>query len=484
MRYAAVIKLLGVLLMLFSLSMIPPMIVAMIYHELSFYSFVASFFMTLAVGFCLWVPFSRSNVEMKNRDGFLVVVLFWIVLSLFGALPFYLNLFHEIDFTESFFESVSGLTTTGASILSNLDTMPRALLYYRQQLQLLGGMGIIILALAIMPMLGMGGLRLYRAEAVGPFKNDKLKPRLAETAKALWYIYVGLTVICIICYWLAGMTVFDAIGEGFSTVATGGFTMHDQSFAYYHSMPINIIAMVFMLISAFRYSLHFNFIWHRDLSIYFKDPELKAYLKLIAISIVVTMIILFMHHFYKNDYGRVIMQSFFTIISTATTTGLSLTDFVSWPTFLPFLIMFLAIIGGCGGSTAGGIKIVRMLLLKEQGKREMRKLIHPNIVMAIKLGNQVLPENIIQGIWGFFAMYIVLFVVMLLLLLATGVDPTTAFGSLAACISNTGQSIGLTGGGFALLPDSSKWILIFAMIAGRLEIFTLIVLFLPEFWRK
>jgi trk system potassium uptake protein TrkH len=484
MRYAAVIKLLGVLLMLFSLSMIPPMVVAMIYHESDFYIFVWSFFLTLLVGFCLWVPFSRSETEMKNRDGFLVVVLFWVVLSLFGSIPFYLNLFHQINFTEAFFEATSGLTTTGATVLSNLDGMPRALLYYRQQLELLGGMGIIVLALAIMPILGLGGISLYRAEAVGPFKNDKLKPRLAETAKALWYIYVGLTAICIICYWVAGMSVFDAIGEGYATVATGGFSVHDQSLAFYHSVPIDVIAMIFMLLSALRYSLHFSFIWNRSISIYFKDPELKAYIKLIVVAIIVTMIILYAHHFYQAQKQSIPLQAIFTVISTATTTGLSLTDFVTWPTFLPFLIMFLALIGGCGGSTAGGIKVARTLLLKEQGKREIRKLIHPNLVMAIKLGNSVLPESIIQGIWGFFAIYIVLFVVMLLLLLATGVDPTTAFGALAACISNTGQSIGLTGGGYALLPTSSKWILIFAMLAGRLEIFTIVVLFIPSFWRK
>ena len=484
MRYAAVIKLLGVLLMLFSLSMIPPMVVSIVYHEAVFNSFVAGFFLTLIFGFCLWVPFSRTAPEMRNRDGFLVVVLFWVVLSLFGAIPFYFNLFHQIDFTEAFFESVSGLTTTGASILNNLDNMSRALLYYRQQLQLLGGMGIIVLAIAIMPMLGMGGMTLYRAEAAGPFKNDKVKPRLAETAKALWYIYVGLTIVCILSFWLAGMNLFDAVGEAYGTISTGGFNMHDQSFAFYHSNPIDIIGMVFMLLGAFQFSLHFNFIWHRDLGIYFKDPEVRGYMKLLAVGVILVLLILYLHHFYQRPHSHIIMDSFFTVISVATTTGSSLTDFVSWPTFLPFMIMFLALIGGCGGSTSGGIKVVRVMLLKEQGKREIRRLVHPNLVMSIKLGDQVVPENIIQGIWGFFAIYIALFVVLLLLLLATGLDPTTSFGALSACISDAGQSIGLTGGGYALLPDSSKWILIFAMLAGRLEIFTLIVIFIPSFWRK
>ena len=484
MRYAAVIKLLGLLLMLFSLSMIPPQVVALIYHENDFTSFVIAFFVTLIIGFALWLPFSRSENEVKSRDGFLVVVLFWLVLSLFGAIPIYLNLFHKIDFTDAFFESASGLTTTGATVLTGLDHLPRALLYYRQQLQLLGGMGIIVLALAVMPMLGVGGMNLYRAEVTGPFKNEKLRPRMAETAKALWYIYVGLVVICMLCYWASGMTFFNALGESYATVATGGFTMHDGSFAYYHSTLIDIIAMIFMFIGAINFSLHFSFLWNRDILVYFRDTELKVFLKLIIVSIILTCVILYLHHFYWEHHGQILLHAAFTVISVATTTGLSTTNFVSWPTFLPFLILFLALIGGCGGSTAGGIKVIRCILLREQGIRELRKLIHPNLIMSIKVGDQAQPEAIIQAIWGFFAIYILLFITLLLMLLATGLDPTTAFGALAACISNAGQSIGLAGSGYSLLPDSSKWLLIFAMFAGRLEIFTLVVLFMPSFWRR
>ncbi len=487
MRYAAVIKLLGILLMLFSLSMIPPQIVALIYNERAFDSFVFGFFLTLVIGFSMWLPFLKTNDELRPRDGFLVVVLFWVVLSLFGSIPLYLNLSTQVDFTETFFESVSGLTTTGATILTNLDQLPRSILYYRQQLHFLGGMGIIVLALAVMPMLGMGsGLRLYMAEATGPLKNDRLTPRLAETAKALWYIYVGIIVICTLIYWLLGMTIFDAVGEAFSTVSTGGFAMHDQSFAYYNSYAIDIVAMIFMIIGAISFTLHFSFIWHRDFKIYFKDAELRAYIKLIMIAILVTAFILYLHNFFPNHIGILWLHTAFTIISTATTTGftISTTNFFSWPNFLPFLVMFLALIGGCGGSTAGGVKIIRVLLFKEQGQREMRKLIHPNSVSVIKLGNIALPESLVQSIWGFFAIYLLLFVILLLILLGTGIDPTTAFGALAACISNSGQSIGLAGSGYSLLPDPSKWVLIFAMIAGRLEIFTLVVLFMPSFWKK
>ena len=369
-------------------------------------------------------------------------------------------------------------------MLLELYQLPKSLLYYRQQLHLLGGMGIIVLALAVMPMLGMSNMGLYRAEVTGPFKNDKLRPRLAETAKALWYLYVGITALCAISYWLAGMSIFDAIGEAYSTVSTGGFAMHDDSFAYYHSTMINCIAMFFMIFSATNFTLHFNFVWNRDLGVYARDPEVRGFLKLLIVSIVIVGTILFLHHYYTLQAPARLLDAMFSIVSVATTTGFQTINYVSWPTFLPFLVMALALVGGCGGSTAGGIKVARALLLGEQGKREVMRLIHPNLVRSIKLGNQVIQENVIQAIWGFFAIYMSLFLVLLILLLATGIDPTTAFGALSACISNAGQSIGLAGSGFVLLPDSSKWILIFAMFAGRLEIFTLIVILTPAYWRK
>jgi trk system potassium uptake protein TrkH len=484
MRYANVLKLVGVLLMLFSLSMLPPLGLAVLWHESVMRSFSVSFCITALVGFCLWVPFAGIKGDIKPRDGFLVVAAFWVVLSLFASLPFLFSLYHHINFVNAFFEATSGLTTTGATVLTNLDHMPRALLYYRQQLHFLGGMGIIILALAVMPLLGAGSMSLYRAEASGPFKNDKMRPRLAETAKSLWYIYVGLTIACAFAYWLVGMQPFDAIGEAFSTVSTGGFTMHDQSFAYYHSMLINSIAMIFMLIGATSFTLHFHCLWNRDFKIYFKDPETKSYLKLLLVAILIVSFILFVHQYYTVASPKHLIDAVFTVVSISTTTGFQTTNYVSWPTFLPFLIIFLALIGGGGGSTAGGIKVARALLLGEQGKREVIRMIHPGVVRPIKLGNQVIDENVIQAIWGFFAIYTGLFFVLLMLLLSFGLEPTTAFSALSACISNAGESIGLAGYGFAQLPSISKWVLIFAMFAGRLEIFTLIVLLTPAYWRK
>ena len=468
--------------MIFSLSMLPPVAVSLWYHDGSIPSFITGFFITLLTGFGLWFPARHRSYELKTRDGFLVGVLFWTVLSLFGAIPLYIDFFPKLSPTDAVFEAVSGLTTTGASVLSHLKNMPHAILYYRQQLHLLGGMGIIVLAVAILPMLGIGGMQLYRAEIVGPIKTTKLRPRMTQTAKSLWYIYAGLVIMCAFSYWLAGMTPFDAIGESFSTVATGGFSTHDTSFAYYNSPIIDGIAIIFMLLGATNFGLHFQFLKRRNLSLYSKDSELRAYFIILGLVTLIVAITLVIYHDFHR--GRTLLNALFTVVSVGTTTGLTVSNFSVWPTFLPYLIMFTALLGGCSGSTSGGIKIMRTLLLRAQGIRELKRLIHPQAVFAIKLGDQVLPENIIQAIWGFVAAFIVLFVIMLLLLLASGLGPKTAFGALASCFSNTGASIGAVSNTFAFIPTFSKWVLIFAMLAGRLEIFTILVLFIPSYWRK
>ena len=482
MRFAATLRVLGIFLMLFSVSMLPPVGVALYYHDGSILPFIASFTTTLLTGLAIWMPFRKKQYELKTRDGFLVVVLFWTVLSAFGALPLYFHFYPNLSFTSSMFESVSGLTTTGATVLTHLGSMPHAILYYRQQLHLLGGMGIIVLAVAVLPMLGIGGMQLYRAETVGPIKTTKLRPRMTQTAKALWYIYGGLVVLCAVAYWAAGMNWFNAIGESFSTLSTGGFSTHDSSFAYYHSALLDSIAVVFMLLGATNFGLHFQFLKHRRLSIYSLDPEFRAFLLLLFVVSLITTVTLVVYH--EFNHGRVILNAIFTVVSLATTTGLTTVNFSQWPIFLPFLMMFIAILGGCGGSTSGGIKIMRVLLLKEQGKRELKRLIHPQSVGVAKLGDEVLPEQIIQAIWGFVAIFILLFVVLLLALLGDGLNFKTAFGALAACISNTGASIGGVASNFEHLPAFSKWVLIFSMLAGRLEIFTIIVIFTPAYWRK
>jgi trk system potassium uptake protein TrkH len=437
---------------------------------------------SLATGFFLFWRHRHARAELKTRDGFMVVVLFWTVLSLFGAVPLYLANIPGVNIADAVFESFSGLTTTGATVIEGLDYLPKSILYYRQQLQWLGGMGIIVLAVAILPMLGIGGMQLYRAETPGPIKDSKLTPRIAGTAKALWFIYLGLTVACALSYWLAGMTPFDAIAHSFATVATGGLSTHDASIGYFESNSIEMVASVFMLISGINFSLHFAA--YRQLSIqpYTRDPEFRTYISLTLIVIIICAIGLFVsQHFSFKDS---IYKAIFHTISIGTSTGFSSSDFSAWPGMLPLLLIFLSFVGGSAGSTAGGIKVIRFLLLFKQGMREIQKLIHPNAVIKVKLGKQILPDSVSDAVWGFFAFYVALFVMMMLILIADGMDQVTAFSAVAACMNNLGPGLGEVSANFANISDLAKYILCLAMLLGRLEIFTLLVLFTPAFWRK
>ncbi|MEM1243303.1 MAG: TrkH family potassium uptake protein [Pseudomonadota bacterium] len=483
MQYKTIFRILGALLMLFSLSMIPPIIVALIYGDGTIDSFVAAFLITFFVGLCLWLPFYKKSSELKTRDGFLVAVLFWVVLCFFGALPLLFATDPVMSFTNAMFESVSGLTTTGATVLTGIDFLPHSLLYYRQQLQFLGGMGIIVLAVAIMPMLGIGGMQLYRAEIPGPIKESKLTPRITETAKTLWLIYIGLTILCALCYWIAGMTFFDALGESFTTVATGGFTMHDNSFAYYHNPGIEIIAIVFMLLGATNFSLHFLVLNNKKFSAYWKDIEFKFFRYILLVVTIITTLTLLRYNIFDNVKTTLLKASFDTV-SMLTTTGFITGNFSTWPSFIPFFIMIFAMVGGCGGSTSGGIKVMRVLLVLKQGFLELQRLIHPRSVLSLKFGKQILPPYVIGGVSGYIAIFIFIFIILFLVMLAAGMDVTTAFGAVTATLANTGASIGGVAHSYQALSDLEKWILIFAMLLGRLEIFSILILFTPGFWRR
>ncbi len=483
MRFAAIFRILGVLLMLFSLSMLPPIGVELYYRDGGLYAFVSTFFLCLIIGCLIWLPNRNTTQELKARDGFCIVVLFWTVLSFFGALPLVIIVRPVISMTDAIFETMSGLTTTGATILSNLNQLPHSLLYYRQQLQFLGGMGIIVLAVAVLPMLRIGGLQLYQAETPGPMKESKLTPRITSTAKALWYIYVGLVIVCCLSYWFAGMNLFDAVSESFSTISTGGFNIHDSSFAFYHSKTIDIIAIVFMLLGGTNFSLHFIALQQRKLRQYWSDSEFRAYVFLYIIFALIIAGVLYLHHV-SHGVGHQILQSFFAVVSVGTTTGFTDDHFAHWPTFVPILMMLIAVIGGCASSTSGGVKIIRLLLLYKQCAREIKRLIHPRAVLQIKFSKQILPEHIMQAMWGFIAAFLVLYALLILAVMATGIDFTTAFGAVSATISNTGASIGKTASNFKHINTTSKWLLTFAMLAGRLEIFTILVIFSPEYWRK
>ena len=483
MKLSAVAKIMGLFLLLFSISMLPPILVNFIYHQTSSQEFYVAFFVTFVTGLILWIPFQHYHVELKVRDGFLVVVMFWIGLSLFGCLPYWLSDPMNLSFTDAFFESVSGLTTTGSTILTHIDNLPNALKFYRQEEQFIGGMGIIVLAVAVLPMLGIGGMQLFRAETPGPIKDAKLTPRIQETAKTLWYIYVGFVIICMLCYWFAGMSFFDALGESFSTVSTGGFSMHDASFGYYESPTINLIAIVFMLLSSINFALHFTVLQKKSLSTYFQDLECRTYLMIVGTIFLIVFSILAYHHYYESAFD-VFTDSLFDVVSIVSTTGFTSSSFAYWPSFLPILMMVGGLIGGCAASTAGGLKVVRFILLNKQGIREINKLIHPKAIFSIKFGKVVLPEPVVEAIWGYISAFIVLFVLSILILSANGIDLQTAFGAIVASIGNVGAGIAGVAENFSHLNNICKWILIIDMLLGRLEIFTILVLLSPVFWRR
>ena len=481
MHPSVILRILGVLLAVFSLASLPPMLVAWIYNEPEITLFGYTFLVTLFTGLGCWLPFYRSKYELRPRDGFLITVLFWWVLSLFASLPFLLMDAPLLSITDAFFEAMSGLTTTGATILTDIESLPRSILFYRQQLQWFGGMGIIVLAVAVLPMLGIGGMQLYRTEAPGPIKDRKLTPRIAETAKTLWYLYLSITIACAVSYWLAGMNAFDAISHSFSTVAIGGFSTYDASIGYFDSSLIEAIAIFFMVISGMNFALHYFALHDRDPFYYFKDPEVQAYLAILASVGIITILVLQYTGIY-NDW-EALRYGLFQVVSVATTTGFATTDFSLWPIFLPLLLFLTSFSGACAGSTGGGMKVIRILLIFKQGSRELKRLIHPNAIFAIKLGRRAVPDRVGEAVWGFFSAYVFVFILLELAVLATGVDIVTAFSTVASCLNNLGPALGEAASNYQTLPDAAKWFLSFAMLLGRLEIFTLMVLFSPMFWR-
>ncbi|MCG6863270.1 MAG: TrkH family potassium uptake protein [Chromatiaceae bacterium] len=483
MKPFAVQKVLGLLLTLFSLSMLPPILVSLLYQDGAALPFLSAFALILITGLLISLPVYKRKDDLRLRDGFMVVVLFWTVLGLSGSLPFILADNPHLSVTDAIFESMSGLTTTGATVIYGIDYLPESVLYYRQQLQWLGGMGIIVLAVAVLPMLGIGGMQLYRAETPGPMKDSKLTPRITETAKALWYIYLSLTIACGTAYWIAGMSLFDAVGHAFSTVAIGGFSTHDESIGFFDNTTIEMIAVVFMLLSGVNFALHYV-AWNRRLpTVYLRDSEFRFYFFLMGLSTVVVTVALY----YTDTYilwTDAFTQGLFQVVSIGTTTGFTTAEFYFWPPFLEILLLFASFVGGCAGSTGGGIKVIRFLLLIKQGLREIARLIHPNAQIPVRMGSKTVNHRVVDAVWGFFSLYVASFTVMYLALAATGIDLMTSFSAVAACINNLGPGLGRVGASYASLHDPAKWILCFAMLLGRLEIFTLLVLLSPAFWRR
>lgn len=493
MQFLSIIRIVGILVMCFSFTMLVPACVALIYGDGGGRSFLEAFLLNFSVGTVLWWFCRDYKRELRSREGFLIVVLFWVVLGSLGAVPFILLENPDLNFSQSMFESFSGLTTTGATVITGLDSLPKAILFYRQFLQWLGGMGIIVLAVAIIPLLGIGGMQLYRAEMPGPLKEQKMRPRIAETAKALWLIYVSLTALCALAFWLAGMSAFDAISHSFSTVAIGGFSTHDASIGYFNSEMINYITVLFLLISACNFALHFavfdklkdNYkgqvkqsIWR----LYWQDYEFRFFI-LVQFSLFLICFGVLWADSYFDQYSTTLSQALLHSVSISTTAGFSANDFSSWSSFLPLLLVLSSFIGGCAGSTGGGLKMFRVLLLYLQGKREIHRFIHPNVIQPIKLGKHVLSERIVEGVWAFFSAYFFVFVVCWLATIACGMETFDALNAVIASLNNLGPALGKVSSNFVQVPDSAKWVLTFAMVCGRLEVFTLLVILSPSFWR-
>ena len=481
MQLSIVFKTIGLLLMIFSLTQLPPILVDYIYGQNEYLSFVSAFSLTFISGLILWLPFRNTTKDFRIREGVLVVVSFWLVLSLFATTPFLLSESLRMSFSDAFFESMSGLTTTGATVLSGLDDLPMSILYYRQQLQWLGGMGIIVLAVAILPMLGVGGMELYHAESSG-ISKDRLTPKVTQTAKALWKIYIGFTIACAVAYYLAGMDAFDAIGHSFSTVAIGGFSTHDLSIGYFDSSAIELVAVVFMLLAGVNFSLHF-FAWQKkNVLTYFKDSEFKTYLLILSVTIVFISVDLFESGYYQTWFDS-FRYGIFQTVSIATTTGFSSVNYSLWPALLPVLLIFASFMGASAGSTGGGIKTVRVLLMFKLAMKEIKTFIHPSAYISIKLNQRSVSENTLMSVWGFFSLYVMAFVVIMIALMFTGLDQVSSFSATAASMNNLGPGLGEVAANYASISDTAKWILSFSMLLGRLEILTLMVLLHKAFWR-
>jgi trk system potassium uptake protein TrkH len=468
--------------MVFSTSMLPPIGVSLVFGDGSYPAFLAGFAVTFASGSVIWFPVRADQRELRLRDGFLVVAAFWLVLGSFGAAPLLFSEQPSMRLTDAVFEAISGLTTTGATVLTGLDDLPPAILYYRQQLQWLGGMGIIVLAVAVLPMLGVGGMQLYRAETPGPVKDNKLTPRITETAKALWYIYLGLTIACGLAYFAAGMSPFDALCHAFSTVAIGGFSTHDASIGHFSSIAIDLVAVLFMFLAGINFSLHFVAWRNSSLRHYWQEPEFRAYCAVLSGLFLFVLVRLYFQDVFSSA-PETAVNGLFQTVSIATTTGFTTTNYAAWPGALPVVLLFSSFIGGCAGSTAGGMKVIRVLLLYKQGVREVQRLVHPSAEMPVKLGSMAVPPRVVEAVWGFFAVYVVLFAIMMTILLATGLDQVTAFSAIAASLNNLGPGLGDVATGFGSLNDVAKWVCVLAMLLGRLEIFTLLVLVSRTFWR-
>lgn len=483
-RVAVVLHVLSLVIMVFGTVMLLPLGVALWYGDAAVGAYDKALAITLLCGGAIWAATRRSRRDLQVRDGFLLVTLVWAVLPAFAALPL---MFHmpQLSFTDAYFECMAGLTTTGSTVLSGLDKLPPSINFWRALLQWLGGMGIIVLVVAILPLLGVGGRQIFKAETPGPMKDTKLTPRITETAKGLWLVYAGITLACILSYWAAGMSPFDAVIHGFTTMSLGGFSSYDASYGHFNSPLIEAVSIIFMLVAGVNFATHFLVWRQRSPAPYKHDAEARVFILITLASCVMLAVYLQANGVYP-DFFTALRYAGFNTVSIATTTGYANTDFNQWPIFAPLWMLFLCCFASCSGSTGGGIKMIRGQLLFLQGLREMVKLIHPQAQAPVKISGQVIPNRIVFAVLAFMSLYGASVTMMTFLLLASGLDFVTALSAVIACINNTGPGLNQVGPAttFAALSDFQTWVLSAAMLAGRLELFTVFVIFTPAFWRK
>lgn len=482
-RLAPVLNVLSKVVMLFALVMLVPLTLSWLSGDGAHAAYDEAIAITLGAGSLTWFFTRGARRELQTRDGFLLVVLAWTSLPAFATLPLLLYL-PELSFTDAYFETVSGITTTGSTILSGLDTLPMSINLWRGLLVWVGGMGLIVLAVAILPFLGVGGMQIYKAETPGPMKDAKLTPRITETAKGLYLVYFSISLACGLSYWLAGMTPFDAVMHTFSTMGLGGFSSHDASFGYFNSQLIETVCIFFMLLAGINFATHFLVWRQRSAQAYRLDPEVRWFLTLTLGSAVLIAAYLYAHKVYP-DIEQTVRYALFNTVSIATTTGFANTDYNLWPVFAPLWMILLSCIASCSGSTGGGMKMVRAQLLFRQGRRELARLIHPAASLPVKLGGQVIANNVIYAVLAFAFLYVFSIVSLTLLMVASGLAPLTAFSAVVASINNMGPGLNEVGPAttYAVLTDFQTWICTLAMLLGRLELLTLLVVFTRTFWR-
>jgi len=484
-RVLPVLRAFSLILAMFAATMLVPLAVSWLLGDGARFAYDEVFFITAATAALLWLLSHRHTRELQIKDGFLLVVLTWTSLPAFACLPLVVFFWPRLSFTDAYFEAVSGVTTTGATVLSGLDTLPYSINLWRAELVWLGGMGLIVLAVAILPLLGVGGRQMFKAETPGPMKDSKLTPRMAHTAKGLWLIYGGISLACLLAMRWAGMSWDDALIHSFTTMGLGGFSNHDASFAYFGSVPIEVVTILFMTLAGMNFATHFLAWRGKSPAPYRYDPEISWFLVVMYVSVLVIAWYLWQKGFYP-DFPSALRFSAFNVVSIATTTGYASTDYNLWPHFAPLWMLFLCSFATCSGSTGGGIKMMRAKILFKHVFREVLRATHPSAVKPIKVGGETLPSDIIFAVLAYGFMYMVIVATLTLTLSFTGMQSDTAFSAVVACFNNTGPGLNEVGpaANYACLSDFQTWVCTFAMLLGRLEIFTLLVVLTPSFWTK